>query len=186
MGEEKIMAQIGAEEFAPGALVARAWCPGRSRTKGSLKPMHVRGQGGRACKLGLTEDHVLSNPWKKRQMIALVKGERRVAGPYGWPVEVRAFYRFDRADVVPGDVYAAETWPMPTAQPVGDVDKLWRSTLDALTQAKIITDDALVVGGAPFKRWVRAGERAGVLIVVTAARPVEDIIRMEIEAAALR
>ncbi len=57
-----------AQEF-----VCRVFVPGRPRTKGSLKPLHVPGRGGRPCKVGLTEDHALSTPWKKRMMLELAR-----------------------------------------------------------------------------------------------------------------
>lgn len=55
----------------------------------------------------------------------------------------------------------------PTTLWCGDLDKLARSLLDALTGAKVIEDDSLVVELHVTKRWAGAVERCGVRILVT-------------------
>lgn len=49
-----------------------------------------------------------------------------------------------------------------------DLDKLARSTLDALTTAAVIGDDAHVCDLHPMKIWANAGEAIGAYIVITA------------------
>jgi Holliday junction resolvase RusA-like endonuclease len=60
--------------------------------------------------------------------------------------------------------------PYPTGRNIGDLDKLTRAVLDALTEAKVIEDDSFVVGwlgtDEPSKLW---GDRDQVIITV---RPV--------------
>ena len=171
-------------------VVARLFIPGRPRTKGSLKPMHRRGQGGRPCKVGLTEDHALSTPWKNTMVRALrleqarMSGLRRpVAVAYPDPVEVHAFFRFERdlsvAERTMGEVVPSHSTSWPTDDGIGDEDKLRRNVLDALTQSGLILDDRMVIGGMNFKRWVREDEQSGVLIMVNAAPEPGFVLSME-------
>lgn len=173
------------------AVLARVFVPGRARTKGSLKPIHRKAGPGR-CTVSLTEDHALSGPWKKAMMRALAAHVGESGGyvspePYTEAVEVDCFFRFHRELSAAGDgvqTYMDGVWPShrtlwPTAPDIGDEDKLRRNVLDALTQAHVITDDAMVVGGQTWKRWTQRDEWAGVLIVVRPARSVQRILRME-------
>jgi Holliday junction resolvase RusA-like endonuclease len=57
--------------------------------------------------------------------------------------------------------------PYPTAKTIGDIDKLTRAVLDGLVEAKLIEDDALVVGlDHVTKTW---GPRDGAYISVRSA-----------------
>ncbi len=175
-----------------GELIAKLFVPGRPRTKGSLKPMHVRGSGGRPCKVGLTEDHALSTPWKNT-MIKAIRKARVVAPmtsalpnePYTDAVEVHAFYLFERQLSVAkrgagvGAIIPSHLTPWPTDDKIGDEDKLRRNVLDALTQSGLIVDDRLVIGGMNYKRWCEPGEQSGVLIVVQPAPDVAQIMMLE-------
>lgn len=170
------------------------WVPGRPRTKGSLKPTHVRlGRG--QCKVGLREDGEYSVPWK-RQMIHCIRRRCLVTA---WPgaVEVHAFFRFEREGAKPPGRFpdgcpecggvgghpaecphsGLEAWP--TGRQYGDEDKLRRNLLDALTQSGLLADDSLVVGGPTWKRFVKPGEVAGVEFVVLPARSVEQAYLVE-------
>jgi len=175
-------------------VVARLFVPGRPRTKGSLKPMHVRGTGGRKCRVGLTEDHALSTPWKNTMIKAMRMEARNVQGvvrqlrePYPGPVEVHSFFRFERDESVVkhpqyGDgvkIVPSHATPWPTAMGIGDEDKLRRSVLDALTQSGLILDDRMVIGGMNYKRWVEPGEQSGVSIVVHGAPLPEHVRELE-------
>lgn len=171
----------------------RVWCPGRPRTKGSLKPTHVRLGGGR-CKVGLREDGEYSVPWKHRMIKAI--REQCAVGAWPGPVEVHAFFRFEPEGEPPkrfpgacpvcggkgGHLASCEysgrpasrDWP--TGRQYGDEDKLRRNLLDALTQSGLLADDSLVVGGQTWKRFVRPGEEeAGVLFMVRAVREVASL-----------
>ena len=153
----------------------RVWCPGRPRTKGSLKPTHTRLGGGR-CKVGLREDGEYSVPWKNQMINAI----RRTVQCERWPgpVEVHAFFRF-AVEGDPGRVDSGFGAPWPVGRQYGDEDKLRRNLLDALTQSGLILDDSLVVGGVPWKRFVREGEAPGVEFVVMPARSVELAYALE-------
>lgn len=190
-------------------VVARLFVPGRPRTKGSLKPMHIPGKNGRGCTVGLTEDHALSTPWKN-EMIKVIRcelgikgayrmeqrGKKRVkvfvrtdAAPYPEPVEVHAFFRFERdlsvAMGTRGHVVPSHSTPWPTDDGIGDEDKLRRNVLDALTQSGLILDDRMVIGGGNWKRWVEPGERSGVAILVRSAPLPEHVRELERQALAL-
>jgi Holliday junction resolvase RusA-like endonuclease len=163
-------------------VILNVFIPGRSRTKGSLKPTHVRGTAGRPCKVGMREEVQESVPWK-RDMIRAIRADMLpghslavMDEPYAFSVEVHAFFRFDRSH---SRELGAQTSPWPDQRDIGDVDKLYRNLLDALTQSGLLADDDLVVGGQSWKRWCRPGEQAGVAVVVWEARHPEDVIRLE-------
>jgi Holliday junction resolvase RusA-like endonuclease len=140
------------------------FCPGRPRTKGSLKPVHVKMGAGR-CRVSLTESGEYATAWKQAMIAAI----RAACECVRWPGSVRVdtFFRFERLCVPDQEM------PWPTREKGeyahGDEDKLRRNALDALTQSGLILDDALVIGGEVWKRWVRDEELPGVLIVVTPA-----------------
>jgi len=156
-----------------GEVIARLFVAGRPRTKGSLKPIHIRGGKGRPCRVSLTEDHEKSDPWKRTMIKAIRALMADDRSSYAGPVEVHAFYRFERERSVVQHGSAREAvWPShdtewPTAMDIGDEDKLRRNLLDALTQSGLLADDRFVVGGINRKRWCREGEQPGVAFVVT-------------------
>lgn len=165
MTEKQILSESGG---------VRVWCPGRPRTKGSLKPTHVR-LGGR-CKVGLREGGEYSVPWKNK-MIKAIREQCAVAAWPG-PVEVHAFFRFEREGEVGmvDDTEAPRPWDFwPIGRQYGDEDKLRRNLLDALTQSGLLADDSQVVGGQTWKRFVRPGEDAGVEFVVVAGRTPDQM-----------
>jgi Holliday junction resolvase RusA-like endonuclease len=146
----------------------RVWVPGRSRTKGSLKPVHQRGMAGKPCKVWLREDGEYSEGWKRR-MIDWIRAACECR-QYAGPVEVHAFFRFEPSAEGPGLTRDQVDTPWPTGRQYGDEDKLRRNLLDALTQSALLADDSLVVGGQTWKRFCREGEEAGVMFVVLPAR----------------
>jgi hypothetical protein len=162
------------------AVIAKVFVPGRSRTKGSLKPVHIRMGGGR-CRVSLTEDHALATPWKKTMIRALVSANPGivVGVPYAGAVEIHCFFRFAREEAVGGGVWPSHETLWPTAPDIGDEDKLRRNVLDALTQAHVIADDALSIGGMNYKRWCAPGEQPGVTIVVHEAPDPDHVIWLE-------
>ena len=150
---------------------------GRPRTKGSLRPVHVKTGPGR-CRVSLTEDGQHSKPWKEHMIRAL-----RAAYPmtrHDGAVIVETFFRFERLAT---EERAGAVWPVrppgPTAQ--GDWDKLTRNVGDALTQSGLIKDDCLVIGGPSYKRFTLPGEPPGVLIKVreATAADLDLILAME-------
>lgn len=153
----------GRQSLADGMV--RIEVAGRPRTKGSLKPVHVKIGPGR-CRVGLTEDGEFSKPWKEHMMRAIIASCR--VERFEGAVRVDCDFRFER---LASEERRGDPWPIqppgPTAQ--GDLDKLVRNVYDALTQSGLIKDDCLVVSGHALKRFVEAGETAGVRIVVSPA-----------------
>ena len=157
-----------------GEVIARLFVAGRPRTKGSLKPIHTRGGKGRPCRVSLTEDHELATPWKKTMIKTILAARHGRPVGYTGPVEVHAFYRFERERSVDngqegGAVWPSHDTPWPTSADIGDEDKLRRNLLDALTQSGLLADDRLVIGGMNYKRWCEPSEDPGVAFVVVAA-----------------
>lgn len=149
---------------------------GRPRTKGSLRPIHMKIGPGR-CRVSLTEDGEYSTPWKN-EMIRAIRNQCEMTR-YAGPVVIDCYFRFEK---LASQVRRGELWPVAKsgATAHGDEDKLRRNVLDALVQAGLILDDCLSVGGQTFKRYADVGERPGVLIKVQPA-PTGDagIRRME-------
>src|SRR4051812_43484465 len=160
----------------------RVFVPGRPRTKGSMRPVHVKMSGQGRCRVSLTESGEYSIAWKKT-MIAALRAECVCAA---WPgaVVVDTFFRFDasagqerrrEAPRLESGIDGAanpDLWPVESAGAYahGDEDKLRRNVLDALTQSGLIADDCLVVGGTTLKQFTQPGEEQGVLIYVRPAR----------------
>lgn len=139
------------------------WVPGRPRTKGSLKPVHIRSGAGR-CRVSLTESGGESEAWKKT-MIATIRAAA-VCSRWDTAVRVDALFLFEREAAAHQDEVLH---PWPTANQYGDEDKLRRNVLDALTQSGLIKDDALVLGPSTAlngKRFIRDGEAPGAWIRV--------------------
>lgn len=64
----------------------------------------------------------------------------------------------------------------PTSRALGDVDKLERSTFDALTAAGVIADDSLIVRVIADKVWCEPGETPGATILVRPmTRPAQAV-----------
>jgi Holliday junction resolvase RusA-like endonuclease len=162
----------------------RLFVPGRPRTKGSMKPVHIKMGPGR-CRVSLTESGEHSIAWKT----TMIKAIRSSCLCTAWPgaVVVDTFFRFDAsagqerkrtslltsaetlgAELSPG---TSDLWPVESAGAYahGDEDKLRRNVLDALTQSGLIADDCLVVGGSTLKRFTTSGEEQGVVIDVRPA-----------------
>jgi Holliday junction resolvase RusA-like endonuclease len=122
-----------------------------------MKPTHVRLGGGR-CKVGLREDGEYSVPWKNKMIKAI--REQCEVGAWPGPVRVHAYFIFER------EGYASDASGWPVAHEYGDVDKLMRNLLDALTQSGLIKDDKLVVMLDGRKRFASEGEESGVMFSV--------------------
>lgn len=161
-GESDLPARLLLADLADGPVRIEAF--GRPRTKGSLKPVHIKAGPGR-CRVSLTESGEYAKAWKDTMIRAI--REQCIVGRYEGAVSVDCSFRFERLSKADLDL----PWPTRANGQYahGDEDKLRRNALDALTQSGLILDDALVVGGHTLKRWCVTGERAGVLIVVGAA-----------------
>jgi Holliday junction resolvase RusA-like endonuclease len=139
-------------------VIAQTWIGGRPRTKGSLNAYCSK---GRDHKLIWREQVKDSKAWRLRMAGHLQREARAMYGPEHLlleiPVELRLVYFFSREDE------DRSTEPYPTAMTVGDLDKLDRNVLDALTSSGIIKDDRYVVRIMSEKRW---GKTPGVQVTL--------------------
>lgn len=151
------------------AVIVRAWIPGRSRTKGSLE---VRG--------GYARDSEHSKRW--RALVAQTLRTSLPAGhvPYGGPVAVTIGCVLPVTSLAAGDPDAALI-----TRGSGDVDKLARNILDALSApradgsdarlcAGVIADDAQVCKLEIVKAHDTDGRGPGAWVQV-AAMPMAEI-----------
>lgn len=65
--------------------------------------------------------------------------------------------------------------PHPVGRGVGDLDKLLRSTLDGLTEAGAITDDAYMVSTLARKRWCHTNEVPGAYVSICPMTPDGEV-----------
>jgi len=112
----------------------RIFIPGVPKPQGS-KTSGVNRQTGKSF---LREDNKGTKPWRKVMVVALQEQDSRPLTVFDSAVWVRLRFVFLRPKSHKPD-------SLPTSKLLGDVDKLTRNVLDALTQAKVITDDKFVV-----------------------------------------
>lgn len=101
-------------------LVLSCWVPGRPKTKGSLTVVNG--------KRNVVSDTPASKRWRSLMAYAAAG---LVKAPLDGPVIVVAVFHLPAADVAAGRV--------------GDLDKLARNLLDALTDAGVYGDDVQVI-----------------------------------------
>lgn len=121
------------------------WVPGCPKTKGSMEVQHARGGRGRAPRLVQSVDG--SERWAA---LVAESVKNAMLEPMSGPVAVRMVFWLPVADVAVG-------------RP-GDIDKLARNVLDALTKAGVYEDDAQVVEMPTYKYPARSEIGPGVLI----------------------
>jgi Holliday junction resolvase RusA-like endonuclease len=106
---------------------------------GVPKPQGSKTQGvGRNGKPFMREDNKGTKPWRKLMVKQLQDAGGRPLVVFDSAVWVRLRFVFLRPKS-----HAPNS--LPTSKLLGDVDKLTRNVLDALTQARVITDDKFVV-----------------------------------------
>lgn len=138
------------------------WIQGKARPKGSLDLM----DGGR-----VKENNPASTPWRKH-VVNVLRKHLAAAGSFGltlgtlesWPIDVPVGVRLRFLFVRPANA----KFDLPGTRATGDVDKLTRNVLDALTDAGVIVDDALVCDLDVNARYTPGA--AGVLIEVWRVR----------------
>lgn len=142
---------------------------GRPRTKGSLRATCTRVPGH---KIRYQEETRDSGLWRKQMakaaQVAHLKATDGVLFNYAGAVEVKATFVFERTESAAGGPIPSHDTPYPTDIHLGDIDKLTRNLLDALTDSHVIADDSYVVSIQCHKRWARAGEDPGVIVRVDA------------------
>lgn len=111
-----------------GIEVLNFWVPGPPKTKGSLDVVNSGRGGGRP----VLQDSPASKRWRK--LVAYLAEQAKRDATQGFPLDCAV--AVDLAFVLSGD---------PTAPRSGDLDKLYRNVLDALTDAGVYEDDVQVV-----------------------------------------
>jgi Holliday junction resolvase RusA-like endonuclease len=144
-------------------MTLRAWVPGNPKTKGSMESQERRGGGRR-----MVQSVEGSDEWALKITRAVQLLLATEPTPYRGAVMVQLAFWLPVADAAAGRC--------------GDVDKLERNVLDALTKAGVYGDDVQVTHSPSFKYPVGAGgvQQAGVLIVV---EPVDPLAFVEAFAA---
>lgn len=104
--------------------------------------------------------------WEQRQPLAAgtwhpIDGAVDVSVTFCWP-RPKSHYRTGRN----ADLLRDNAPTHPTSRNLGDIDKLLRSTFDALTSAGVWVDDALVVTVMASKAWCDPGQRPGATVSV--------------------
>lgn len=113
-------------------MIWQTFIPGVPKPQGS-KTLGRKKNGGAF----LREDNAGTKPWRRHMVEALQHNGKPVA-VFDSAVWVRIRFVFLRPKSHKPD-------SLPTSKQLGDVDKLTRNVLDALTQARVITDDKFVI-----------------------------------------
>lgn len=128
--------------------------------QGSMRAMHHRSSG----RIITTSDNAKTRPWKLDVIASAVEARRFTCAE---PAAVHMAFRLLRPKGHTGKrglLPSAPTWP--ATKP--DIDKLARAILDALVEARVLTDDALVGLLQATKRYATDGETPGVHVRVWA------------------
>ena len=121
----------------------------------------------------MVESSKYVQPWREAVVSEAIRSGHSGTG-LDEPCTVDVRFYFPRPLAHFGKAGLKESAPaVPSRRSAGDIDKLSRSTLDALVQASILTDDSLVVDLIARKRYSTLARPAGARIVI-------DIYRGEI------
>lgn len=120
------------------------------------------GVNERTGKTFVREDNAGTKPWRKRMVEALQNERGRPLHRFDSAVWVSLRFVFLRPKSHAPD-------SLPTSKLLGDVDKLTRNVLDALTQAGVITDDKYVIKLRDVEKVY--GPNPGVHIRIGSAHP---------------
>lgn len=148
-----------------GQTVLSLFVSGRARTKGSLDGDAVRDGAGNLTGRVYLHDKPHSARWR-REIVAAVARQRgielrRIRDAERMTqsaVQVRLMFWFNKPK--------SNTDYAPTTITIGDIDKLTRNVLDALTDARVYLDDSDVVEVTALKAWTPFGDAEGVGIDV--------------------
>ncbi len=143
---------------------------GIPKTKGSMRSWLNKRTG----RIVTHNDDPRTAAWERRVHLEAVAAARRAAlRPFSGAVVVSLTFRLPRppSSVRRDGTPRARAEPWPLKKRSGDLDKLQRPVLDALTGIAW-SDDAQVVGVAATKEWATRERRAGVEVVVTEAADV--------------
>jgi len=127
--------------------------------------VHVEGvaapQGSKVrTRYGMRESSQRLKPWRKIVTAAAsAEGDRvGLLGPLTPPYRVSVWFYIRKPRTTRSQY--------PVAPTVGDVDKLSRGILDALTDAGVITDDRYVIELHASKQWAGPNEAPGAIIQI--------------------
>ena len=132
--------------------------PGVPKPQGSK----TSGVNERTGKTFVREDNAGTKPWRKRMVEALQNERGRPLHRFDSAVWVSLRFVFLRPKSHAPD-------SLPTSKLLGDVDKLTRNVLDALTQVGVITDDKYVIKLREVEKVY--GPNPGVHIRIGSAHP---------------
>lgn len=130
----------------------------------------------------MRESNAGTKPWRKHMVEGLQDAAGQPLAVFDSAVWVRLRFVFLRPKS-----HAADS--LPTSKLLGDVDKLTRNVLDALTQARVITDDKFVIKLRDVEKVY--GPNPGVHIEIGPAVPnpfgegISAPMRFAVDAAAL-
>lgn len=144
--------------------------------QGSKKGFAVKKGGKPTGKVAMVESSAKVKPWRSDVKAAAEHATGQVAHfdpwtPYAGPVHATITFRFAR----PASHYRTgrnahllrdqAPW-FPIGRNLGDLDKLQRSTFDALTAAGVVVDDSLFARVLATKVWCDPGEVPGATIMI--------------------
>ncbi len=138
-------------------MIWQTFIPGIPKPQGSK----TSGLNHKTGKTFVREDNAGTKPWRKRMVEGLQDSHGVPLAQFDSAVAVVLRFVFVRPKSHKRD-------SMPTSKALGDVDKLARNVLDALTQAGIITDDKFVLKLAAEKVY---GPNPGLHVSVEPAVP---------------
>lgn len=143
-------------------LLLQTFVPGRPAPKGSMDVM----PNGR-----LMQNNERSDEWQatvanacRREVATLPGRPGRWVMQDGYPVTSPVVVSLVFAFLMP----SKPKFPVPATVKTGDIDKLTRAVLDALTVAGVYADDALVCESHQWARYVPTKDLEGVAIEVRA------------------
>lgn len=136
----------------------QTFIPGVPKPQGSK----TSGVNQRTGKTFVREDNKGTKPWRKRMVEQLQDDRGRPLHRFDSAVWVSLRFVFLRPR-------SHDANSLPTSKLLGDVDKLTRNVLDALTQARVITDDKYVIELRSVQKIY--GPTPGVFIEIGSAHP---------------
>lgn len=155
----------GCEPAGPGAI--SAWVAGAPAPQGSKRALRA------GSRITMIESSKRVKPWRKavREAFEAVRDELGVElFPVG-PVVVKIVFVMHRPQAT------ARRKPTPAHTKRPDLDKLIRSTFDAIGEARVWADDSQVVTVHAHKRISELGEPTGAMIhVEPVARTIDETI----------
>lgn len=152
---------FGADAGEPGLVIATFEVVGTPIPQGSMQAFNRRG-GGRPI---VTSDNKRTRPWKDAVTWAASEARSTFWGEYAGAVGVEMVFRIVRPKGHTGKRGLLPSAPAEHAVKP-DIDKLVRAVLDAIVDAAVIVDDALVAELRVTKRYVTAMEAPGVRVMV--------------------